>query len=137
MGLVVGLDFDGTLVEEGEPLRWRPRGRDLVLALISAGHTLVLHTGRSTALQGVGSRAGARQEADETWRTGKVPTDVESQWRRFADMRAFLQREGVWGAFAEVWQRAGKPHCDVYVDDRALLPDSLLEVWRSLGVDSL
>lgn len=128
MGLVLGIDFDETLVDQG-PLRWRPYAKEAMLALKRAGHTLVLHSGRATPIPG-GIAPGSRLEADAFWRNGSVPTVVEEMWQRFVEMRAFLQAEGVWDLF-EVWQRPGKPHVDRFYDDRAEVPN-WGAVWAEL-----
>ena len=132
MGLVLALDFDETLVDRN-PLRWRPHAREVLRALKRAGHTLVLHSARATAE--LGAYESARLDADEFWRTGLVPASVDAQWDRFAEMRTFLQQEGCWDLFDLVWQHQGKPHCDVFIDDRLEAPN-WLAIWRLYGVDS-
>lgn len=136
MGLILGVDFDETLVERGPPISWRPQAREVLKALRAAGHQLVLYTGRATPRHALGESPAARLEADEFWRTGQAPADMDLHWRMYADMRDFLQREGCWDLFDVVWQRAGKPAmCDYFIDDKAILPD-WLAVWRQLGVPS-
>jgi|HubBroStandDraft_2_1064218.scaffolds.fasta_scaffold124109_1 hypothetical protein len=124
MGLCLGVDFDGTLVEEGvHPPRWRAGARNGLLALKAAGHQLVLHTGRLTPRHEVEPGPGSRMEADEFWRVGLVPRDQQEHWDRYAEMRDFLMAEGCWGLFDVVWQTAGKPPCDSFIDDRLVDPD--------------
>jgi len=121
MGLLLGVDFDGTLVEEGvRPLRWRPGAREALLSLKAARHEL-------------GPGPAAQLEAEEFWRVGLVPRDVEDHWARFGEMQAFLVAEGCWDLFDAVWQSAGKPPCDAFIDDR-LEPPDWVTVRRQFGV---
>jgi hypothetical protein len=62
-------------------------------------------------------------EADEFWRVGLVPRDVEDHWESLAEMRDFLMAEGCWDLFDVLWQSAGKPPCDAFIDDRLVVPD--------------
>jgi hypothetical protein len=134
MGLLLGVDFDGTLVEEGvRPLRWRAGAREALLSLKAAGHQLVLHTGRATPRHELGPGPAAQLEAEEFWRVGLVPRDVEDHWARFGEMQAFLVAEGCWDLFDAVWQSAGKPPCDTFIDDR-LEPPDWVTVRRQFGV---
>ncbi len=133
MGLTLAVDFDRTLVEPGRPLRWRPHAREVLLALKErAGHTLVLHSCRCNPAP-AGNPSAARAEADEFWRTGE--TSAARHWEAFEEMRAFLKAEGCWDLFDAVWQGAGKPDADAYLDDRAEVPISWLDVWRERGVE--
>lgn len=137
MGLILALDFDGTLVEEAPPpLRWRPLAKEGIQSLKRAGHFLVLFSGRLTPRYEACATPAARAEADEFWRTGTLPPDVEEQWRRCAEMREFLVRERVWELFDAVWQNPGKPPCDKFLDNKAEYPN-WVEIAAFLGVPLL
>lgn len=118
MSLTISVDFDGTLVEDNEPLRWRPGAREAIGAFVRAGHRLILHSCRCNV---VDPAPVIDEEVTAFCRTGAIPARVTDQWRLYASMRDFLQREGVWGVF-EPWTHPGKPIADVYIDDRMEAP---------------
>lgn len=129
--LRMAIDFDGTLVEPDPPLRYRPGAVEALRSLKSAGHSLTLYSARATPLD--------KQPSDVDdialfYGTGVLPASVLDQWERFDEMRTFLQRTGMWAAFDVVWQSPGKPHVDVFIDDRFEEPD-WLAVRRDYGGD--
>jgi hypothetical protein len=125
--LSVGVDYDGTLVDERGALR--PLAKEAVLRIKRAGFRLVLHSARCNPRDpGAGEQAGA-----EFYATGRLPADVVDQWDRFAEMRANLIVLGLWSLFDEVWQSPGKPLVDIFVDDRAEEP-VWAEVLAGLGI---
>lgn len=120
MGLVLGIDFDGTLVKEGaSPPQWRKGAQEGLRKLKEAGHKLVLFSARLTPRHEVEPGPAGRMEASEFWRTGFVPRDVEQSWSRYDEMREFLSHWLCWDIFDVVWQGAGKPPCDYFIDDRS------------------
>jgi hypothetical protein len=133
LGVRLAIDFDGTIVERGAPLRPRPHALAVLARLKQDGHQLVLHSCRCNPRQEA-NPAAARAEADEFWRTGTAPPDVEAQWRGFAEMREFLVGLEAWDLFDVVWQGSGKPEADAYIDDRGESPQDWLAVWRDWGV---
>jgi len=118
MGLRLAIDFDRTLVS-GEPLAWRPGARAALDRLRLAGHHLILHSSRCNPAD---PAPAVDDEIDRYYRLGEVPLRVLEQWARFAEMRRFLQADGAWIAFDEVWQAPGKPPADLFLDDKAELP---------------
>lgn len=130
MSLVIAVDFDGTLVADRRPLTFRPGAREGLLAMKKAGHHLILFTARATPLDEGPELAN---EVERFYAYGEIPVAAEAQWRRFNEMRSFLQQVGMWSAFDEVWQSPGKPHADIFVDDRFQTPD-WLSIIREFGV---
>lgn len=127
--LSIGLDFDGSLVEDRLfPFRWRKGAREFVVGAAAAGLKLWLHSCRCTPV-GVRELPG---DAEDFWRAGRVPDDVETSWRLREEMVAFLKAEGVWGLVSP-WDAPGKPICDYYADDRAELPDWIV-IAGEIGV---
>jgi hypothetical protein len=122
--LTIAIDCDGTLVEAGagpqDKLTWRPGAKDAIKALAKAGHRLVLFSCRSNPIH---DGMGRQRDAEDFYRWGTVPQAVQDSWHYFGTMRKFLQDEGVWDLFAEVWQSPGKPLAEVYIDDRFETPD--------------
>lgn len=118
--LSVALDFDGSLVEgdPGGPLRWRRSAREFIVAAAGAGIRLYLHSCRCVPV-GVRELPG---DADEFWRTGRVPADAETSWALREQMEAFLRAEGV-RHLVEPWDAPGKPLADFYPDDKGERPD--------------
>lgn len=70
-------------------------------------------------------------ESAEFFRTGRPPRGAVGRWDRQAEMRNFLQMAGV-AHVLEEWTGPGKPHADVFLDDRAEVPD-WQEVRESFG----
>lgn len=122
----LALDFDGSLVEKDvSPLRWRPRAREFVIGAAAAGYKLWILSCRCTP---AGSLVDANPwDADDFWRTGRAPADIERSWELLEEMRRFLEAEGVWD-LVQLWTLPGKPFADVYADDKAEPPD-----WYRLG----
>lgn len=118
MSLVLCLDFDGSLVERNEPLRWRPGAKEAIVAFAQAGHRLILHSARSTPPE----TFDPDNEREAFYARGVLPEAVLDFWERFDAMRAFLVAEGVMGLL-EVWDAPGKPIADAYIDDRSDAPD--------------
>lgn len=128
----LAVDFDGTIVDR--EMRLRPGAAEALLALRAMGHVLILHSCRCNTLDTIGVTA-PDVAAEEFYATGRVAADVSDQWDRFEEMRAALEAAGLWGLFDEVWQRPGKPIADMYLDDRAELPD-WVAVARDFGLRS-
>jgi hypothetical protein len=126
----LALDFDGSLVlsQPAPPgFGWRPGAREFLAAAHAAGAHLILHSSRCTPMD---PAPGIEEEIALWYETGAVNARITEQWRRFDEMRAFLQAEGAWQVFAEVWQSPGKPHVDRFIDDSAETPD-----WRALAAE--
>ncbi len=116
----ISLDFDGTCVEPGDPLRWRPRAKEFILGAAAAGVRIWLFSCRCAPACGLPEASA--WEADDFWRSGRVPEWLEVSWRLYEEMRAFLEAEGVWGLMTP-WTLPGKPLCDAFIDDKAEAPD--------------
>jgi hypothetical protein len=111
------VDFDGTIVRVGgPPFAYVPGAREALARLKAAGHQIILHSARCTTMD---PGPVVDEEVATFYRTGEVNPRISDQWRRFVEMRGFLQSEGLWRLFDEVWQAPGKPPADVYIDDRA------------------
>lgn len=132
--IALALDFDGSLVEaHSQPLRWRPRAKDFVIAAAAAGMKLWLHSCRCQVA--VALERELPGDPESFWRFGRVPEDVEYSWQLFEEMRAFLQAEGVWHLLTP-WTLPGKPIAMMYPDDLGERPDWLAlsgELGLALG----
>src|SRR5215831_4146274 len=117
----IALDFDGSLVEANVmPLRWRPRAKEFILGAYAAGVRMWLYSCRCAVACGLPT--AAPWDADDFWRSGRVPADIEMAWQLYEEMRAFLEAEGVWSLMTP-WTLPGKPLCDIFADDKAEPPD--------------
>lgn len=117
--LTVAIDFDGSMVEDHQqPLRWRPGAREFILAASASGIRLVVHSCRCT-LVGYQDMPG---DAEEFYRSGRVPGQVEYSWGLREEMNAFLEAEGV-RQLVQIWEAPGKPIAEIYADDRSEQPD--------------
>ena len=127
--LSVALDYDGSLVENHVmPMQWRRGAKEFIVGAAAAGIKLWLHSCRC---QPVGLRE-LPGDADDFWRAGRVPDDVEMTWRLREEMVAFLKVEGVWGLLIP-WDAPGKPIADFYPDDKGERPDWIV-LAGELGV---
>jgi hypothetical protein len=123
--ITIAVDFDGTLVELEAPLRWRPHAKEFVLGAAAAGAQIWLHSRRCAP--------GADSAGEEDfWRTGAAPAELVHGWGLYAEMRAFLELEGVWDLLLP-WTLPGKPDAQLFYDDRAEPPDWLVAA-AELGV---
>ena len=127
MSLRLAIDFDGTLVQDQEPLALLPGVPAALQALKGAGHSLVLFSARCTPLD---PGPNLDDEIARYYQSGEVAARVTDQWERFERMRDFLQAQGLWELFDLVWQAPGKPPADLYIDDRAEPPD-----WKRLTAE--
>lgn len=92
--MIIAVDFDGCLTREmaiGAPPVLRDGAADAIRGMHRAGHVLILHSVRF----GVD---GCESDASEA--------------------ELFLRRAGLWTLFADVWRAPGKPHADLYLDNR-------------------
>jgi hypothetical protein len=127
--MFVAVDFDGTIVvQDGRPyedvttpLRFLPGAKEGLLALRRAGHVLMLWSARSSrALLYDPShdplvRAGVRRIDPRQWRAS-LPINRA----RHQQMLDFVRRE-LPDVFAVLDGGAGeKPHCDLFIDDKAV-----------------
>lgn len=132
--LTLALDFDGSLVvAHSQPLQWRPRAKDFLVAAAGAGIKLWLHSCRCQVAVALDKELPGDPEG--FWRFGRVPEDVEYSWGLYEEMRAFLEAEGVWGLL-QPWTQPGKPIADMYPDDLGERPDWLAlsgELGLALG----
>jgi len=109
--MIVAVDFDGTIVEEGSsPLKVRDGAVTALRRLASAGHRLILHTCRLTDPDAAADAEG-RSYAD-------AAEQAEGRARE-AEMLTFLAETGL-DRILVPWRGRGKPPADLYVDDRAL-----------------
>lgn len=129
----LALDFDGSLVEGDQPLRWRRGAKEFIRGAAAAGIKLVLFSCRCAPACGLADTGP--WDADDFWRTGRVSEVFETSWRLRMEMRAFLEVEGVWTLMTP-WELPGKPLADIYADDKADLPD-WLRLAGELGVHLL
>lgn len=117
----IALDFDGSLVEANvSPPRWRPRAREFIVGAATAGARLWLYSCRCAIACGL--PGAGPWDADDFWRSGRLPADIEMGWSLFEEMRTFLEAEGVWTLMTP-WTLPGKPLADIYADDKAEPPD--------------
>lgn len=124
----IALDFDGSLVEANvTPLRWRPRAKEFVIGAAAAGVRLWLYSCRCAIACSLPT--SSPWEADDFWRSGRVPADAEIGWAMFEEMRGFLDAEGVW-LLVTPWTLPGKPFADILADDKAEQPD-----WARLAAE--
>lgn len=125
MSLTICVDFDGTVVRGDlaldAPLELLPGAVEGLMSLKAAGHTLLLLSARGNQASLVDPnldplvRAGIRDVDIEGW--------LEQQplhQSRYDAMIAFVEKElpGVFDAIDDGLQ--GKPHADVFIDDRTL-----------------
>ena len=146
----IAIDFDATVVEQDRPyedvttpLRFVTNpvtgfsAKDMLLSLKRADHLLLLWSGRS-------SRALLYDpNLDPLVRAGAVTCDRKSwlearplHWARFHQMIEFVERElpGVFSAIDD--GLAGKPSCDLFIDDKAMVmrgPATLARIARVYG----
>jgi hypothetical protein len=109
-----------------------PEARETLRVFKAAGHHLILHSARCTPMDPSPPLA---EEVSRFYATGEVSPRVTDQWARFEGMREALRAAGLWDLFDEVWQAPGKPHADIFVDDRFEKPD-WLALRSELGVPS-
>lgn len=127
----LAIDFDGTLVEKDvQPLRWRPKAKEFVIGAAAAGFRQWLWSCRCASAANLVD--STPWDAEDFWRSGRVSADVAEGWRLYAEMRDFLEAEGVW-ALLQPWTLPGKPQCDAYIDDKGEAPD-MYRLARELGV---
>lgn len=117
MSLTVCVDFDGTITDDQQLL---PGVREALHAMKRVGNTLILHSCRCNLLD---ASPQMDEEVARFYATGEVPARALDRWRAFLQMRDFLRGQQLWDLFDTVWQSPGKPVADVYIDDRAQLPD--------------
>lgn len=118
--MTLSIDFDGTVVEASEPLRFRVGALTALRLLKAAGHHLILHSCRCSILD-PGPTVDA--EVAAFYSEGRVASRITDQWRRLSDMRSFLASADAWDLFDEHWFSPGKPIADLYIDDRSEKPD--------------
>lgn len=78
MGLLLAVDLDASAY--ADPLRWRPRAREGLVALRDGGYRLIVYS-----------------------------TNLVPHWDS-DEVREFLRRERTWDLFDAVWQSIGGPH---------------------------
>jgi hypothetical protein len=135
--MILAIDFDGTIVSDEHayddlktPLRFMPGARQSLLRMKTAGHILILWSGRSNpwlrdanAVDPLVS-AGVRKSHKATAERSR-----QINQERYEQMLAFVKKE-LPGVFALVWEHTGKPSADVFIDDRAA--PFALEGWRGM-----
>jgi len=127
--VIIAVDFDGTVVSQDRsyddvvtPLEFLPGAREALLSLKRAGHVLLLWSVRA-------SRAHLYDPAlNPLVRAGIVPLDRKTwrdsrhlQWARYHQMVDFVDRElpGTFDAIDD--GLGGKPSCDLFIDDKAMI----------------
>ena len=132
--MIIGIDFDGTVVETTKPLRLRPGVEDTLRAFVEMEHQLVLHSVRCNAPITDDVLLG------RLYPGGKIPMGlprtVEESWEYFEEMRDFLRSKMLWtveegGVFSVIWQLPGKPPADAFLDDRTINVRGK-EAWQSV-----
>ena len=124
--MLIAVDFDGTIVDDSHayddlktPLRFLPRAKDAIVALKQAGNVLILYSGRANPWLLRNPEmdplvlAGLRQVREGGWEARRAVNQA-----RYLQMLAFVRKE-LPGAFSLVWEHAGKPSADVFIDDRS------------------
>jgi hypothetical protein len=126
--VVIAIDFDGTIVEQGHayddvtsPLVLMPGAKEALLALKKAEHLLILWSARASRW------LLYNPSYDPLVRVGKRRMNV-AQWEkarplnvaRYQQMLAFVAKElpGVFDAIDD--GAAGKVSADLFIDDRAI-----------------
>jgi hydroxymethylpyrimidine pyrophosphatase-like HAD family hydrolase len=145
--MVFVIDFDGTVVHLDAPLRLKPGARKALLALKTAGHTLLLFSARSNrarrfneeldplfvpppvTLIAVAGKVMAQLRDPDVDRL-RVQAYNEALHRQMVD---FVNRElpGVFDAIDDGTQ--GKPVADYYIDDKSLNPALPGYDWEWIG----
>lgn len=121
--MIIAVDYDGTVVEDGAPLdppKVRAGAKAALVALRRAGHVLVLFSCRSNAAHRLNWRL------NPLWTEAIIPFD-EADWERQREIWEAMHQlmikhveEELPGVFHVVDQGLqGKPVADVYLDDRA------------------
>jgi hypothetical protein len=125
--VIVCVDFDGTIVERDRmPFRFLPGAVDGLRALKRAGHVLVLYSARANRA------VRYNPELDPLVRAGIRPVPSDEEWPNVAAAHEALYRQmcrfvavalpGLFDAIDD--GEAGKPICDVLIDDRSINPVS-------------
>jgi hypothetical protein len=128
--MVIAVDWDGTIVEQDgrtyadvtSPFKLMPGALDALRALKSAGHKLILWSGRANHALRFDPmldplvRAGVKKVDMARWETGS--RDLNQA--RFDQMVSFAETEldGIFDAIDD--GKVGKVSADLYIDDRAL-----------------
>jgi hypothetical protein len=127
----VAVEFEGGLVFRspqargpGALLSWRRGALEFLRAAAASGIRIILHT--SCAAWQLPVLPG---DAEEFFRTGRAPADLEVAWAYYDEMRTWLQARGAWG-LVEVWSAPGKPVADRYLDARGEKAD-----WVQVGME--
>lgn len=126
MSFTFAVDFDGTLAEgyPDDKLTLNMEAIRVLRDLRVEGHRLVLWSCRATPYYDTPILV---DEVQRFYAFGEVPERVTDTWRMFGAMRSLLLQHGVWDLFDDVWQAPGKPFADIYIDDKAELPE-----WRRI-----
>jgi hypothetical protein len=128
-GVSLAVDFDGTIVENDLPFRIRFGADSALHSLKQAGCRLVLFSSRCNTFD---DGPLLDEEIGRFYVDGRISQRVLDQWERFLEMRVFLKEKCLWGLFDEIWQAPGKPRVDVYIDDKAEIPN-WLQIAEGLG----
>jgi hypothetical protein len=139
--VILAIDFDGTVVEQGplgSPLRLIPGVKDALLSLKRAGHVLVLYSARANRARRFDPML------DPLVRAGIIHVDM-AQWERdrpamvraFDEMVMFVWRElpDVFNVIDDGGQ--GKPEADMFIDDRmiAFSRSTAAMCWRRIRME--
>jgi hypothetical protein len=133
--VIIGIDFDGTVVEDGGELRLKPGAKDALVSMKQAGHSLLLFSARANrALRENPKldplvRVGVRRVNQEAWQRSQPIYE-----HRYQEMLEFVGKElpGVFAAVDDGQQ--GKPLVDLFIDDRAYHFGADGFEWRELGI---
>lgn len=127
--MVICVDFDDTIVSQAgrsyedvtTRLLFMPGAKEGLLSLKKAGHTLVLFSGRANRALRVDPEldplvvAGVKRVDRAWWEKNRVVNQA-----RYDQMVEFVGKylPGVFAAIDDGMQ--GKPHADMYLDDKAM-----------------
>lgn len=125
--MIIAIDFDGTVVSDKRsyddletPLEFMPGAKEALIALKTAGHTLLLYSARSNK-----ALVGSDPNVDPLHRNGiryrrQTPENQALNIARYEQMIEFVEIElpGVFDAIDDGKQ--GKPSAHIYIDDKAI-----------------
>jgi hypothetical protein len=126
--VIIAVDFDGTVVHAGPPLRLMPGAREALSALRRAGHVLLLHSARANRAGRFNAqldplvRAGVRSEVEDPvdrMRAHRAHDELFHEMCRFVA----VQLPGLFHAIDDGQQ--GKPWVDLFIDDKSVNPESV------------
>ncbi len=119
--MIFAINFDGTVVQDSEPLTLVPGAKRALQALKAADHVLLLYSSRANLAERIDPNfnplvRAKRIEIDiDHWRKHEQPVAE----KRYQDMLAFVEKQlpGLFDAIDDGVQ--GKPVADIFLDAKA------------------